>query len=120
MLAVLAGAAIAATTAGAAASLGGVTTTDLSVGTALVASCDGDGVGLGYTTSAGIVQSVTVTDVAAACSSGQLWIVLADASGASIGAGGPVTVSGASVAVALTPQPPATSVAAAHIAITGP
>lgn len=112
--------ALASASFGAAASLGGINARDLSTGQANVLTCDGDGVGLTYTTSSGVVQSVTVTDVAAECVNGALRVVLADGSGASIGAGGPVTVSGSSVGVSLSPQPTATAVAAAHISIVGP
>lgn len=112
--------ALATAALGSAASLGGITARGLGAGQSIVTSCDGDGVGLTYTTSAGAVQSVTVTGVATGCSGGALSVVLADSTGASIGAGGPVTVTDTDVSVALNPKPSASSVAAAHVSIIGP
>ena len=105
---------------GAATSLGGVNARTLGAGAAAVASCDSDGVGISYTTSGTTVTDVTVTGVAAACTGGMLRVVLANASGTSIGAGGPVAVAGTSVPVTLSPQPTASNVGAAHISITLP
>jgi hypothetical protein len=112
--------ALATAVLGSAASLGGVGASGLGAGQAVVTSCDDDGVDVAYTTSAGIVQSVTVTGVAAGCNGGALRLVLANGSGASIGAGGPETVTAASVTVPLSPQPSAAAVAGVHISIIGP
>jgi hypothetical protein len=120
LLAALTAVGLVSASLGAASTLGGVIARDLSAGEADVLACDGDGVGITYTTSAGAVQSVTVTGIAAGCAGGVLRVVLANSSGADVGAGGPVTVAGTSEAVALAPQPTAISVAAAHVSITGP
>lgn len=114
------GAVVTASTFAAAASLGGLGSQELGAGAALVSSCDGDGVGLTYTTSSGTVTAVTVTGVAASCAGGSLRVVLASSTGGGVGAGGPVTVAGTSVDVTLAPQPSAVSVEAAHVSITGP
>ena len=105
---------------GSAATLGGISARGLGGGQSSVQSCDSDGVGVTYTTSAGTVTSVTITGVAAGCANGAMYVVLTNGSNASIGASGPVTVSGTSVVMPLAPQPSAASVAAAHVSITGP
>jgi len=119
-LAAVTAVALASASFGAAATLGGVTARNLSAGSAAVASCDSDGVGITYTTSGSTVTGLTVTGIAAGCSGGQLTVVLSNSAGASIGAGGPATVSGTTVAVTLSPQPSAANVAAAHVSIAGP
>lgn len=113
-------AALAAAVTASAASLGGITANRLSAGTAAVASCDPDGVTVTYTLSSGIVQSMTVGGVDAACANGSMRAVLANASGASIGAGGPTTVAGTSVVLTLSPQPLANAVEGVHISVVGP
>lgn len=111
----------AATAVGAsAASLGGLVARELGAGQANVLACDSSGVTLDYTVSGGTVLSVSVADVDAACAGGALRVVLAGSSGAIVGSGGPVTVAATTVAVSLSPQPTAASVAAAHVSITGP
>ncbi len=112
--------ALASASFGAAATLGGINARSLSTGSAAVASCDGDGVGLSYTMSGGTVTDVTVTDIAAGCAGGSLRVVLADNAGASVGAGGSVIVAATTASVTLSPQPSSSNVAAAHVAITGP
>ncbi len=102
-----------------AATLGGVTASRLGVGISGVASCDVDGVRLSYAVSDGSVQTVTVTDIAVGCTNGSLRLVLANNSGASIGAGGPAAVTGTTITVSITPQPSSTAVAAAHVSIIG-
>ncbi len=104
----------------AAATLGGITSRSLGAGRAAVASCDGDGVTISYTTSSGAVTGVTIGDIAAGCTGGTLNVVLANSEGTSIGAGGPATFGGAAVSVSLSPQPSASNVAAAHVSIAGP
>lgn len=103
-----------------AASLGGIGPQELGAGNSVVTACDSDGVGLSYTTSGGTVQSVTVTGIAGGCVSGSLRVVLANSTGTDIAQGGPLSVSGASEIVTLSPQPSAAAVAAAHISIVGP
>lgn len=119
-LASVAGAIVVSAALASAASLGGAVSAELTAGSAAVTSCDGDGVGVTYTSSGSAVQSVTVTGVAAACVNGALRVVLADSGGSTIAAGGPETVGGSSVAVPLSPQPSAASVAGVHVSIAGP
>lgn len=111
---------VGSTSAGAAATLGGVSAQGLGAGRSVVASCDTDGVGMTYAVSGGVVSSATVTNLGSACAGGVLRVVLVGSAGTSIGAGGPVTVSGTSATVALSPQPTATAVTAAHVSVTGP
>jgi hypothetical protein len=66
------------------------------------------------------VTQVTITDIDAACTGGELSVTLADAATADLGSGGPVVVSGSSATVAVSPQPARTSVAITHIVIAGP
>lgn len=110
----------ASTVGGAAASLGGAQGEGLGAGAAVVASCDGDGVTVSYTVTAGVVERMEVAGLAAACAGGALRAVLADSAGTSIGSGGPLTVAGPTVAVPLTPQPQASAVAAVHVVVEGP
>jgi hypothetical protein len=72
-----------------------------------------------FTTSGGNVTQVTVGDIDPACTNGQLSVRLTDGS-ASIGSGGPVTVTGPSHNVAIPAQPAATSVGGIHILVLGP
>lgn len=111
---------VASATLGAAATLGGVSAQGIGAGRSVVASCDTDSVGMTYAVSGGTVSSVTVTNLAAACAGGALRVVLAGSTGASLGAGGPVTISGTSATVSLSPQPTATAVTAAHVSVVGP
>ena len=117
----------AATLPGVAASLGGLTTRKLGAGKAVVSACDGDGFSVSYTTSAGNVTAVDVSGIAdPGCAGGQLSLVLANASGTSIGAGGPTTVptdAGTvdnAMTVTLSPTPAASLVAAVHVVVNGP
>lgn len=113
-------AAIAAAVTASAASLGGITTHRLSSGSATISGCDPDGVSVTYTLSAGVVQSMTVDGVAAACANGSMRATLVNGSGTSLGASGPATVGGTSVTLTLSPQPVASAVEGVHISIVGP
>jgi hypothetical protein len=117
----------AATLPGVAASLGGLTPRKLGADSAVVSACDSDGFSVSYTNSGGNVTSVDVSGIAdPGCEGGQLSVVLANASGTSIGAGGPTTVptdAGTvdnTMTVSLSPTPAASTVAAVHVAVTGP
>jgi hypothetical protein len=91
-----------------------------------ISRCDGDGFTIAsYTTSGGDVTQAVVGGIAEpACAGGELSLTLTDASGASIGSGGPVTVPSmadpGSVAVPLTVQPYAGDVAGFHAVVVGP
>jgi hypothetical protein len=117
----------AATLPGVAASLGGLTPRKLGADSAVVSACDSDGFSVSYTNSGGNVTSVDVSGIAdPGCEGGLLSVVLANASGTSIGASTPTTVptdAGTvdnTMTVSLSPTPAASAVAAVHVAVTGP
>ena len=112
---------------GFAASLGGLTSPSLGADGAVVVACDTDGFSVSYTTSGSNVTAVVVGGIAdPGCEGGLLSLALADASGTSIGAGGPQTIptdAGTvdnSVTVSLSPTPAASAVATVHVVVTGP
>lgn len=119
----IAGAAVAVVVVGVtwgnAAGLGGLGASSLGAGASPVVSCDGNGVTVTYI-GGGNITAVTVSDIAAGCVGGQMSLTLANTGGASIGAGGPVAVTGGSHNVPVNPQPVASSVAAIHVVIAGP
>jgi hypothetical protein len=124
-LLLFAAASIGALGAGHAADLG-LSTAGLGAGSAPIAECD-TSFTPSYTVANGRVTVVTVDGIAdPACEGGQLFVTLANSSGASIGAGGPITVAtdagttDNSATVPISPQPAAPQVANVHIAITGP
>lgn len=106
-LAGLAGVVAFSAVAASAATLGGLDGKQLGADSAVVGSCDTDGVDLAYTTSYSAtageyqVSGVTVTGIAAACSGQSLSVTLSDGS-ASLGSG-TATVSGTSQSFSLTP-----------------
>jgi hypothetical protein len=104
----------------------GVSAGTLAGAGAPVAECDAS-FAVAYTTSGGDVTETTIGDIAdPACEGGTLSVTLADSSGARIAGGGPVAVPTdgdalpGSVAVPLSPQPAAESVASAHVVVVGP
>jgi hypothetical protein len=109
-----------AATAAAAAGFGGLNDGRIATGAAVVASCDPNSVTVLYTITSGLVTQVTIADIDAACTGGELSVTLVDAATANIGTGGPLTVTSSSATVAVTPQPARTSVAATHVVIAGP
>jgi hypothetical protein len=111
---------------GAAASLGGLSATQLGADGGPVAACDSNGFSVSYVLSSGTVVSVTVSGIAdPACEGGQLSLTLTNGS-TSVGSGGAVTITpdgdGAdnSVTVPISPQPNAASVNGIHIVVVGP
>jgi hypothetical protein len=116
-----------ATIPGFAASLGGFAGKKLGAGHAVVASCDTNGFTVSHTLSGSTVTGVVVSGIAdPGCENGLLSVTVANASGVSIGAGGPQTITADAdvldntVSVNLTPQPSAGTVAAVHVVVTGP
>jgi len=95
----------------------------LGAGASLVASCDTDGVRTTFATGFDTTQGYTVTGVtvsginAAACAGTSIEVRLTDGSNVSVGAGGPVAVTGASVAIPIGGTIPATAVARTHVVI---
>ncbi len=97
----------------------------LGAGTGAVSPCD-TAFGHGYTTLSGYVTSVEVTGIAdPACEGGQLALTLTNASGASLAAGGPVTIPtdadtvDNTVSVAVSPAADADFVTGIRISVAG-
>jgi hypothetical protein len=105
-----------------AASLGGITSGQVGADDAAVTSCDTDGVTTAYTTSWDgtddryEVTSVTVSGIAAACTTKTLSVSLTDGTG-QIGSG-TGTVVGTSLAVTMSPAASAEATTGVHVAIT--
>jgi hypothetical protein len=108
-----------------AASLGGLTSSSLGANDTIVASCDTDGMTIGYTnaydssTGKYRTSAATITGIAPACVGQSLSIVLRDAGGLSIGAGGGAVVAGPSQTFAMSPSAAAEAVTGAAVVITG-
>ena len=113
---------------GSAASLGGLGAASLGAGAGAIASCDGDGVAVSYTTQGGNVTAATVTGIAdPACEGAQLSVATQDAAGTRIAAVGPQSVQSdpdgndQAVTLAVTPaDQSAEGVAAVSVQISGP
>jgi hypothetical protein len=107
VVAILAGAAALGVVGASAASLGGITSNSLGADTAVVGSCDSDGVTLAYTNAydatLGRYQttSVGVSGIAAACAGNSLALTLKDATGVSLGSGTVASISGTTATIAL-------------------
>jgi hypothetical protein len=124
--AIIAGAATLGVVGASAASLGGITSNSLGADTAVVGSCDTDGVTLAYTNSydatLGRYQttSVNVTGIAVGCAGKTLSLTLKDSLGNSLGGGTVASIAGTSAAVALTaPGANANAVVGAAVVIAG-
>lgn len=105
----------------------GLSSGRLGAGAAVVSACDSNGFTVSYTTSGGNVTSVGVGAIAdPGCEGGSLQVTLANASGTSVGAGGPQAVptdgdtTDNAMTVALSPTPAAGVVTAVHVVVTGP
>jgi hypothetical protein len=107
-----------------AASLGGLTGTSLGADTSVVASCDTDGVAVGYTTAYAAtpkeyqVSGVTLTGVAAACNGKSANVTVANAAGTSLGSA-TATVAGTSVSFTLPAGVSAQAVGNVAVVISG-
>lgn len=97
-----------------------MTADSLAAGASTIVPCDPDGVTVSYALSGDDVTTMTVQDIAAACSGGKLSVALANSAAASIGNGGPLTVSGTAHTLTLSPQPVSFNVQAVHVVIVGP
>ena len=89
-------------------------------GSTPVTACDTDGFTVSYTTSGGNVTSVAVGGIASACNGGSLRVTVVDGSRTSLASGGPVTVSGSSETVSVSPNPPGATPAGVDVSIAGP
>jgi len=103
-----------------AAALQGVTSAPVGNGSTPVSACDTDGFTVSYTTSGGNVTSVAVGGIAPACAGGSLRVTVVDGSRASVASGGPLTVSGSSANVSVSPNPPGATPAGVDVSIVGP
>lgn len=105
--AVIAGVAALGVVGASAASLGGITSNSLGADTAVVGSCDTDGVTLAYTNAydatSGLYRttSVLVSGIAVPCAGKALSLTLKDSTGVSLGAGTVASISGTTAAVAI-------------------
>jgi hypothetical protein len=110
-----------------AASLGGVGMNQLGAGSAVVASCDGDGVALDYVVAfddasgAYVVTDVDVSGIDAACGGAEVSVVLSGG-GERLAGGGPVVVpeGEAAVQLHLDAGAPASAVDTATVLLDGP
>ena len=89
-------------------------------GSSSITACDTDGLTVTYTTSAGNVTSVAVSGIAVACNGGTLRVTVVDSSRTSVASGGPVTVSGTSQTVSVSPNPAGATPAGVDVSIAGP
>jgi hypothetical protein len=104
----------------AASALQGVSSAQVGDGSDVVNACDSDGFTISYTTSGGNVTSVTVGGIASTCNGGSLKVTVVDGSRTSVASGGPVTVSGSTATVSVSPNPPGATPAGVDVSITGP
>jgi hypothetical protein len=107
-VAVLAGLAITGLVGAAAASLGGIAADDLGADADVIASCDTDGVDVGYTTDYSdtldiyVVTAVTVSDIAPSCDGQTISATLTDVAADELGSGTDV-VTGDTFTFSITP-----------------
>lgn len=92
-----------------------------------VGDCDSDGVpvysySIVYDTAAERyeIAAVKVKNIDAGCVGADIFVTLAEAGGASIGTGGPVTITGSTATIPLNPRPPSAGVSGSHIVVVGP
>lgn len=104
----------------AASALQGVSSGRAGNGSIAVTACDTDGFTVTYTTSGGNVSSVAVGGIATACNGGSLRVTVVDGSRTSVASGGPVTVSGSSETVSVSPNPAGSTPAGVDVSIAGP
>lgn len=107
-----------------AASLGGLTSQSIGGDTAVVASCDSDGVSIAYdstysaTLGAYEVSSVTVSGIDAACTGETIKVTVHDGSNVALGAGS-IAVAGTSQAVSISAGADTSAVTGTAVVISG-
>jgi hypothetical protein len=104
----------------AASALQGVSSARVGNGSTPVPACDTDGFTVTYTTTGGNLTSVAIGGIAPACNGGSLKVTVVDGSRTSVASGGPVTVSGSSASVSVSPNPAGATPAGVDVSITGP
>jgi hypothetical protein len=88
---------------------------------ATVTSCGSlSGMSISWTVTANVVTSIALASIPSACNGASLSLTLVDASNASLGSVGPVTVSGTSMSLTPSGTPTATSVANSYVSMVGP
>jgi hypothetical protein len=125
LIAILAGLMVFASVTALAASLGGITSDDVGADSAVVASCDTDGVTASYATGWDTtdrryeITAVTVGGVNDACDGDTLGVSLTDASGTQLGSGTLTIPASAatSFSVTMSPAPSAELTEGVHVVI---
>ncbi len=107
-------------TSASAAAFGGLGPDELAAGQAGVVACDLDGFTVTHVLSGSTVTDVVVGDIHADCGGGDLSVTLTDVGGSVVGAGGPLTVSGGSVSVPVSPTPDVSTIDEHRMRILGP
>ncbi len=126
LLALIAGLAVFGGVIASASSLGGVSSRALGSGASVVASCDTDGVTVGYTTAFDAVtgtyrvSAVTVGGIAPACAGQQIEVGLRNAAGTASVSTARTTVSGTSQSLTVNPTFDAAAVDSASVLIAAP
>jgi hypothetical protein len=94
----------------------------VATGSAAVNACGTlSGITVTWTSQANVVKKVVLSAIPTACNGGTLSLTLVDASNASLGTAGPVTVNATSMTLStITGSPTATSITGAQVAVVGP
>jgi hypothetical protein len=93
----------------------------LAAGSSVVAPCGTlGGIVVNFTVTATTVTAVKLSNVPATCNGAQVTATVTNPSGTSVGAGGPVAVSGGAATVSVSPTPAFASIAAVRLAVVGP
>jgi hypothetical protein len=100
--------------------IGAVSAGKVASDVATISACDIDGFTISYTTVGGNVTSVTVGGIDSRCNGGTLKLAVVDSSRTSVASGGPVTVSGSSATVSVSPNPAGSVPGGVDVAISGP
>ena len=100
----------------------GASSKKMQAATATVSSCGSlSGIGVAWTSTNNVVTSVVLSAIPSACIGATLSVTFVDASNASLGSVGPVTVAGTSQTFStVTGSPTASSVAQAYAVAVGP
>ena len=103
-----------------AAALNGVDADDLAVGAATVLDCDPDGVTVTHITTLTTVTDLSITGIDTACIGGDLSITLTATDDSVVATAGPVTVTGATEVLAVSPNVDTSAFTQHHVRIAGP
>ena len=103
-----------------AAALNGVDADDLAVGAATVLDCDPDSVTVTHITTLTTVTDISITGIDTACIGGDLSITLTATDDSVVATAGPVTVTGATEVLAVSPNVDTSAFTQHHVRIAGP